>query len=194
MPTAPRRPTATTTRHDDRGRQPTAQRRSPNRLTGTTHTTADMSTDTTVESTDGHDHTTDATAAHDDTAEPVALAWPRPWDPAEPIDVSGVEGVTIEQEVRAARADRGHAGRAAAVRRPRRRGRRRLLVDRRCRNGERALHQGRPDRGRRAPRPVGARIARVLASSTASARSPERCSSPAPVPPTTRRSPSGPAR
>ena len=32
----------------------------------------------------------------------MALAWPRPWDPAEPIDVSGVEGVTIEQEVRAA--------------------------------------------------------------------------------------------
>ncbi len=76
-------------------------RRSPNRQTGTSTRPTTASTETTVESTDGHAHAAD-TAAHDDTAEPVALAWPRPWDPAEPIDVSGVEGVTIEQEVRAA--------------------------------------------------------------------------------------------
>ncbi len=41
--------------------------------------------------TDGHD-------GHDDT---VALAWPRPWDPDQSIDVSGVEGVSVDQEVRA---------------------------------------------------------------------------------------------
>ena len=38
---------------------------------------------------------------HDSTASPAALAWPRPWDPTEPIDVSGVEGVSAEQERRA---------------------------------------------------------------------------------------------
>ena len=48
--------------------------------------------DTTNATDDGHAH---------DAAEPVAMAWPRPWDPAGPIDVSGVEGVTVEQEVRA---------------------------------------------------------------------------------------------
>jgi hypothetical protein len=62
--------------------------------------TADPTTATTehphddAAATDGH--------AHDQTVETAALAWPRPWDPAGPIDVSGVEGVTIEQEVRAA--------------------------------------------------------------------------------------------
>ena len=44
-------------------------------------------TETTV-----HDHSSDA---------PVAAAWPRPWDPTQPIDVSGVAGVTPEQEARA---------------------------------------------------------------------------------------------
>jgi hypothetical protein len=43
--------------------------------------------------TDGHDHSSDAA--------PAALAWPRPWDPTGPIDVSGVEGVSAEQEQRA---------------------------------------------------------------------------------------------
>ena len=43
--------------------------------------------------TDGHDHSA--------TAAPAALAWPRPWDPTQPIDVSGVEGVSPEQEQRA---------------------------------------------------------------------------------------------
>ncbi len=42
---------------------------------------------------DGHDHAA--------TAAPVGLAWPRAWDPAGPIDVSGVDGVTPEQEARA---------------------------------------------------------------------------------------------
>ena len=47
--------------------------------------------------TDGHDDG----HGHGTAAEPVALAWPRTWDPSQPIDVSGVEGVSIEQELRA---------------------------------------------------------------------------------------------
>jgi hypothetical protein len=60
-----------------------------------------------TEPTDSH-HDDAATAGattddhgHDAVAEPVALSWPRPWDPAQPIDVSGVEGVSRLQEVRA---------------------------------------------------------------------------------------------
>jgi hypothetical protein len=45
--------------------------------------------------TDGHGHGDDA------TTEPAALAWPRPWDPSQPIDLGGVEGVTAEQQLRA---------------------------------------------------------------------------------------------
>jgi hypothetical protein len=51
----------------------------------------------------GDDHTDDH--PHDDTVEEVAIveaAWPRPWDPAEGIDLSGVPGVSPEQEQRAA--------------------------------------------------------------------------------------------
>lgn len=47
---------------------------------------------------DGTDH------GHDDTADGVTVglaSWPRPWDPTDGIDVSGVEGVTAEQEARA---------------------------------------------------------------------------------------------
>jgi hypothetical protein len=55
------------------------------------HAHADDTTGATpVGGTDGHDHGTEA-----------ALAWPRPWDPAGPIDVSGVEAVSVEQELRA---------------------------------------------------------------------------------------------
>ncbi len=44
-----------------------------------------------------HGHGTETTIAVAEGAAP----WPRPWDPAEPIDVSGVEGVTPEQAARA---------------------------------------------------------------------------------------------
>jgi hypothetical protein len=60
-----------------------------------------------------HTHTDDATTAgaahaHGDEgtaagAEPAAAAWPRPWDPAEPIDLSGVPGVSARQQQRAER-------------------------------------------------------------------------------------------
>ena len=43
--------------------------------------------------TDGHSHETAADAS----------AWPRPWDPAQPIDFSGVPGVTARQQRRAER-------------------------------------------------------------------------------------------
>ncbi|WP_280481413.1 hypothetical protein [Nocardia cyriacigeorgica] len=52
---------------------------------------------------DGADHAHshaagDAHTGHDHDA---AAGWPRPWDPADPIDVSGVPGVTPAQEQRA---------------------------------------------------------------------------------------------
>ena len=50
-----------------------------------------------AEVSDGHDHGPTAPAV-----KPAALAWPRAWDPTAPIDVSGVEGVSAEQERRAA--------------------------------------------------------------------------------------------
>jgi hypothetical protein len=43
---------------------------------------------------DDHGHTGDVAAS-------AAAVWPRPWDPAGPIDFSGVEGVTAEQQARA---------------------------------------------------------------------------------------------
>ncbi len=43
---------------------------------------------------DGHGHTGDVIAT-------VSATWPRPWDPTGPIDFSGVDGVTAEQQARA---------------------------------------------------------------------------------------------
>jgi hypothetical protein len=49
-----------------------------------------------------HSHTDAGTAIATDTGATTAAAtWPRPWDPSKPIDVSGVPGVTPEQEARA---------------------------------------------------------------------------------------------
>jgi hypothetical protein len=39
--------------------------------------------------------------AADGTSVAATATWPRPWDPSQPIDVSGVPGVTPEQEARA---------------------------------------------------------------------------------------------
>jgi hypothetical protein len=44
-----------------------------------------------------HDHATETTVAVEEGAAP----WPRPWDPTQAIDLSGVEGVTPAQEARA---------------------------------------------------------------------------------------------
>ena len=54
--------------------------------------------DTTADGTGGGTATGDTTHTHDDSA---TASWPRPWDPAQPIDLSGVPGVTAEQEARA---------------------------------------------------------------------------------------------
>ena len=48
---------------------------------------------------DSHDAVTPATGAEQHEHDPAA--WPRPWDPAGPIDFSGVAGVTPEQQERA---------------------------------------------------------------------------------------------
>src|SRR4051812_22331947 len=50
-----------------------------------------------VDESQPHTHAADGTSI----ATPVAANWPRPWDPAKPIDVSGVPGVTPEEEARA---------------------------------------------------------------------------------------------
>jgi len=48
------------------------------------------------------DPVTGDTVAHDHTTDPVAAAgWPRPWDPAVGIDLSGVPGVSVDQQLRA---------------------------------------------------------------------------------------------
>jgi hypothetical protein len=54
---------------------------------------------TPIDESQPHAHGADAGAIASDT--PVAANWPRPWDPTKPIDVSGVAGVTPEQEARA---------------------------------------------------------------------------------------------
>lgn len=54
---------------------------------------------------DGHDHSSSgaalATGESAEGAHDHATDWPRPYDPAVAIDISGVEGVTAEQEARA---------------------------------------------------------------------------------------------
>jgi len=48
------------------------------------------------------DPVTGDTVAHDHSTDPVAAAgWPRPWNPSTGIDLSGVPGVTTEQQLRA---------------------------------------------------------------------------------------------
>ena len=54
---------------------------------------------------DGHAHSHDEEATASGAGAPVAAAaptdWPRPFDPTQPVDLSGVDGVTPEQELRA---------------------------------------------------------------------------------------------
>jgi len=55
---------------------------------------------------EAHTETTDPvtgeTVAHGHAADPIAAAgWPRPWDPAAGIDLSGVPGVSVDQQLRA---------------------------------------------------------------------------------------------
>jgi hypothetical protein len=50
-----------------------------------------------VDESQPHSHTADGSSV----AAPATATWPRPWDPSKPIDVSGVAGVTPEEEARA---------------------------------------------------------------------------------------------
>ncbi|MEO8263925.1 MAG: hypothetical protein ABI706_00285 [Ilumatobacteraceae bacterium] len=50
-----------------------------------------------VDESQPHSHPADSTG----TVATATATWPRPWDPAKPIDVSGVPGVTAEQQARA---------------------------------------------------------------------------------------------
>ena len=54
---------------------------------------------------EAHGHDTTATADGSAEVAQAALAapanWPRPWNPENPVDLSGVEGVTPEQQLRA---------------------------------------------------------------------------------------------
>ena len=63
---------------------------------GHVHTdgSTDGSTDATASADAGHVHT-------DASATTATTDWPRPWDPAKGLDISGVPGVTPEQEARA---------------------------------------------------------------------------------------------
>jgi hypothetical protein len=63
------------------------------------HAAAQVAADTGL-ATDPDDHADhDEHATHDDDA--GSSGWPRPWDPSSPIDFSGVDGVTAEQQARA---------------------------------------------------------------------------------------------
>ena len=73
-----------------------------------------------VDESQPHFHPADTTGTVATTT--AAATWPRPWDPTKPIDVSGVAGVTPEQEARAAKLIEGslkdlpkYADTAAAV-------------------------------------------------------------------------------
>ena len=138
------------------------------------HATEAAATETTAHShgdeaaTADHEHTDDATATaheHTDDATPAqavaAAAWPRPWDPTQPIDFSGVPGVTPEQQARAEAPRQDDARAAPTVRRRLDAPGARLPVDRRRVHRARALHQHGLHRGRRVPRPVEARVPRV---------------------------------
>ena len=158
------------------------------------HATEAAATETTAHShgdeaaTADHEPTGDAAAAaheHTDDATPAqavaAAAWPRPWDPTQPIDFSGVPGVTPEQQARAEALVKttleqlpqfadvstlpalGYRSIGDAVHRAR------------------ALHQHGLHRGRRVPRPVEARSPSCTPSTVTSARSCQRCSSPTTV-------------
>jgi hypothetical protein len=60
-----------------------------------TDPSADPAAAPVVDESQPHSHTADGTSVA------PAANWPRPWDPSQPIDVSGVPGVTAEQEARA---------------------------------------------------------------------------------------------
>ena len=66
------------------------------------HTAVGAPVATVVDESQPHAHSADGTATASPTPTAPAVAnWPRPWDPSQPIDLSGVPGVTPEEEARA---------------------------------------------------------------------------------------------
>ena len=111
---------ATTHDHDhdlDHGVTVAADSHTDHDHTDDVATDAQTVSDTGADGHTDHDHAddvaTDAStppasddhADHDDHAVATedAVAWPRPWDPTQPVDFSGVPGVTAEQQARAER-------------------------------------------------------------------------------------------
>ena len=103
----------------------------------------------------------DGDARRPRTAAAVAAT---PYDPTKPIDLSGVDGVTPEQQAFAENLVATHARRPPAVGRPGRRRGGRLPLDRRRRHRPRALHPVGLDRRRRVARPGPPREPRLRAA------------------------------
>ena len=96
------------------------------------HTHDDAAAALAPDTTDGHSHaaTDDGTAAADPAGLAAGLNWPRAYDPTQPIDVSGVAGVTRAEELRAAALIRRTQDDLPALRRCHHGGSARLPVDR----------------------------------------------------------------
>ncbi len=62
---------------------------------------ADGSAVAVIDESQPHTHPTDSTATGTTPDGSTTATWPRPWDPSKPIDVSGVPGVTPDEEARA---------------------------------------------------------------------------------------------
>ena len=123
----------------------------PHRRRDAAHATDDA---TPAATGDTHGHT-------DDAATTSAMTWPRPWDPTAPIDFSGVEGVTAEQQARAEQLARDTLAELPQFADVSTLGAARLSVDRRLQHRLRALHQPWPHLRRRVARPEQARVARL---------------------------------
>jgi hypothetical protein len=95
--------TASNQAHGDHGTGAAAAADGHSDEHGTGHDDHDTASATPVAAgtpTTAHGHS-DAPASDHPHTETVAANWPRPWDPSKPIDISGVEGVSAEQEARA---------------------------------------------------------------------------------------------
>ncbi|MGI9051459.1 MAG: hypothetical protein ACR2HQ_02215 [Ilumatobacteraceae bacterium] len=92
--------------HDDKTVEPAAiSDASSSADAAATETTAHGHEDQAATETTAHGHGDEAASetavVANAAAESAAATWPRAWDPTKPIDFSGVDGVTAEQEARA---------------------------------------------------------------------------------------------
>ena len=150
-PTTPR----TATPRSRRRRKPPSTRTAPSRQPPCTPTTT-PTTRPSPRHWPGHGRGTRrrrSTSPASPVSPPNSRSGPRPWPPARSRDLPAFADVTTARRAR-------------------------LPVDRRRRDGLRALHQRRLHRRRLVPRPEPAGVARVPGRRRASARSCRRCSSP----------------